>query len=76
MPETIKIFASKSLDDDKQLSGLLCRLEGVELVEVPEARLLVDRVPLPFVETANGWRYVGIEAIKQFVLDQTRNGGK
>lgn len=72
MAQILKIFSSSSLEDDQPLSALLARLKNVEIVEVPEAQLLVDRVPLPFVETADGWRYIGIDAIRQFVADQMR----
>ncbi|MGB0093948.1 MAG: hypothetical protein WBP81_15625 [Solirubrobacteraceae bacterium] len=72
MSQTLKIFAQRSLEDDQQLSALLSRLKNVEIIEVPEAQLLIDRVPLPFIETADGWRYVGIDAIRKFVADEVR----
>ena len=70
MSQTLKIFAQRSLEDDQQLSGLLSRLKNVEIIEVPEAQFLIDRVPLPFIETADGWRHVGIDAIRKFVADE------
>jgi hypothetical protein len=48
-------------------------MKQVELVEVAESPALKNRYTLPFIETRDGYRYSGMDAIRRFA-ERLRDG--
>ncbi|HKP90023.1 MAG TPA: hypothetical protein VJT75_08620 [Thermoleophilaceae bacterium] len=75
MNERLRIYTSGDPDEVAQLEVAVGRAVGVAVEVVPEARLLVGRVQLPFIETPSGRRHFGMPAVEQVLAETARGNG-
>lgn len=62
----ILLYPSALEEETRRVQEVLSRLDGLEVVLVPEARLIRGLV-LPFIEIEGGERFFGVNAVERFV---------
>jgi hypothetical protein len=71
--DQITVFLGANEDDDKKVISLLEDFKGkkeVSIKYIRDAGILDDWFKMPFIETAEGDRFFGIESIKKFIQKQ------
>ena len=67
MSETLYLFTTGDENEIKNIEKAFSRLNSIQIQIVTESPLLNGRVNLPFIETQDGRRYVGLNAIMKLV---------
>ena len=75
MAVKLLLFGSSDRAVNREADALLSKLRKIEVEFVPVGRLLENKVLMPFVETASGERYYGLDSISAFVEQELQRNG-